>query len=205
MYQKCWILQNTTASPQDCCDKCKKNPSCNAYTHEFQSKRGYLCLLKGCATAADWAYDCATTKSGPNNTCAYVKRAIGPGSVSLNAITVGSDVQLLNFSVTITPETTFPMFPAVFMPTGAQRFRAIGLAIDMQQHNVSNAFKLWGTQFEIGGNTVRQTGSCMWPGYGSKSDATPFQPSCTMYMKDCEDGWVHDNAWCDCGFPLMYC
>jgi hypothetical protein len=32
-------------------------------------RRGYLCLLKACqGSAASWQYDCATTKSGPNNT-----------------------------------------------------------------------------------------------------------------------------------------
>ena len=51
----------------------------------------------------------------------------------------------------------------------------------------------WGTQVEIGNNIVRQSGSCLWPGYGPKSDATPFQPSTVMYMHDCEDGWIHGN------------
>ena len=173
-------FDNTTASLQDCCEKCKANAQCNGYTHEYSPPRGYLCLLKGCSTDTSWAYDCATSTGGANNTCAYVKRAVGPGSMAKNAITVGSDVQLLNFSLTLTPQTTVPMMPAIYMPTGVQRFRAIGLDIDMQQQNVSNAFKLWGTQLEIGNNIVHQTGTCIWPGYGPKSDATPFQPSTAM-------------------------
>jgi hypothetical protein len=28
-------FDNTTASLQDCCDKCKANPLCNGYTHEY--------------------------------------------------------------------------------------------------------------------------------------------------------------------------
>ena len=64
----------------------------------------------------------------------------------------------------------------------------------MNQNNVSNAFKIFGSGFEIGPhNTVKQTGPCLWPGYGPKSDATPFQPSTLLYMEDATDGWVHDN------------
>jgi hypothetical protein len=67
------------ASLQDCCDKCNANPLCNAYTHEYDPRRGYLCLLKGCKSANGWAYDCATQKGGTNNSCAYVKKAIDEG------------------------------------------------------------------------------------------------------------------------------
>ena len=110
-----------------------------------------------------------------------------------SAITVGSDAQLLNFSLKITTDTTVPMFPAVFMPTGATRAVFFGLHIQMEQNNVSNAFKIFGKQFEIGENVVHQEGLCLWPGYGPKSDATPFQPSVALYMNEAVDGWVHDN------------
>jgi hypothetical protein len=61
----------------------------------------------------------------------------------------------------------------------------------MQQDNVSNAFKIFGSQFDLGHNVVRQTGACLWPGYGPKSDATPFQPSVTLYMQGAVDGLSH--------------
>jgi hypothetical protein len=109
------------------------------------------------------------------------------------AITVSSDAQLLNFSIKITAETTVPEFPAVVMPANAMRAVFSGLHIQMLQNNVSNAFKIFGKQFEIGGNVVHQAGLCLWPGYGPKSDATPFQPSVTLYMNEAVDGWVHDN------------
>ena len=43
-------------------------------------------------------------------------------------------------------QTEVPQFVAIFMPTTSKRFRALGLAVLMLQPNVSNAFKLWGTQ-----------------------------------------------------------
>ena len=184
---------NTSASLQDCCDKCKANPSCNGYTHEYDPRRGYLCLLKACTSAGDWAQDCETSKGGTNNSCAYVTRPTPPGGLSSSAITVASDVALLNFSLHLTPETTVPQLPAVFVPPTSRRFRALGLRIQMDQQNVSNAFKIFGSQFELGENEVHQAGPCLWPGYGPLSDATPFQPSVTLYMSKAVDGWVHHN------------
>jgi hypothetical protein len=178
---------------QDCCDKCVSDPLCNAYTHEYDPRRGFLCILKGCKSTRGWEYDCATSPGGANNSCAFVHRPNTPGSMASSAITVGSDAQLLNFSLKITTDTTVPMFPAVFMPTGATRAVFFGLHIQMAQNNVSNAFKIFGKQFEIGENVVHQEGLCLWPGYGPKSDATPFQPSVALYMNEAVDGWVHDN------------
>lgn len=33
----------------------------------------------------------------------------------------------------------------------------------MDEPQVSNAFKIFGTQFEIGSNVVHQAGACLWP------------------------------------------
>lgn len=33
------------------------------------------------------------------------------------------------------------------------------------------------------------------PSYGPGSDATPFQPSTTLWMDRAQDGWVHHNDW----------
>lgn len=85
-------------------------------------------------------------------------------------------------------------YVAVDVPSGTRRVRAVGLDINMLQNNVSNAFRVFGSQFEISGCVVHQTGACLWPGYGPKSDATPFQPSVTVYFQGAVDGWVHDNT-----------
>lgn len=63
----------------------------------------------------------------------------------------------------ISNSTSIAEFPAVFMPPTSTHLVAKGLAIVMQQHNVSNAFKIFGTQFELAENVVKQEGSCMWP------------------------------------------
>ena len=195
----CWHdeaeIDGAPASPADCCAKCRRNPACTGFTHQWGQARGWICLLKACRTELGQpATDCPTTPSGVNTTSAAVPRSAPPG---VAAITVASDVQLEGFLVSVSEATTIPEFAAVFMPAASQRFRATSLIIEMQQNNVSNAFKIFGTQFEIGSCAVEQNGQCMWPGYGPGSDATPFQPSTTIYMQGASDGWVHDNTFCE--------
>ena len=116
------------------------------------------------------------------------------GAGATVAITVSSDVHLSNFSLTITNGTTVPEFVAVHMPVDARRLRASGLQVRMQQTNVSNAFKVFGSGFELGpDNTVHQSGSCLYPNYGPDSDHTPFQPSTLLYLQGAVGGWVHGN------------
>lgn len=168
------------------------NPSCNGFTHEYDSRRGYLCLLKSCGTVTAWQQDCETTNiTGPQTESAYVTR---PPPVGTDAITVSSDVELLDFSLTISEATNIAQFSAVFMPSSVQRLKVSGVTIHMLQQNVSNAFKIWGSQFEITQSEAHQSGECLWPNYGPKSDSTPFQPSTLMYMLAAADGWVHSNT-----------
>ena len=60
--------------------------------------------------------------------------------------------------------------------------------------NVSNALKMEGVGFELTGNTMNQVGSCNYPNYGPKSDATPFQPSVTIYFHNSRAGLLANNT-----------
>lgn len=193
----CWHdkaeFDNASSSPADCCAKCKASSQCTGFTHQWGQARGWICLLKACTTELGApATDCPTTTSVPNTTTSA--RFARSAPLSAAAITVASDVRLDGFLLTITDATSVAQFAAVSMPATSQRFKATALSIEMQQDNVSNAFKLFGTQFEIGSCVVEQNGRCPWPGYGPGSDATPFQPSTTIYMMGASDGWVHDNT-----------
>ena len=55
-------------------------------------------------------------------------------------LTVGSDVTLLNFSLTITPQTTTSAVVAVWAPIGVTGFKAVGLRLNLLQSEVSNGF-----------------------------------------------------------------
>lgn len=167
-------------------------------------------VLHGNAAGGHGADDsqshCLTTSSNPSTQSALVNKTkaehyrAGEPAGELryaglaSAITVAGDTELWNFSLAITASTTIPSFVAIYMPGSARGLRASGLAIAMNQPNVSNAFKLLGTSFEVSGNVANQTGTCLWPGYGPRSDATPFQPSTLLYMEGAADGWVHSNA-----------
>ena len=171
--------------------------ACSGYTHQHQPTAGWICGLKSCLDESGApTTDCLTTPR-PNST---VQSALLDGTrpdpvVTSAAITVGSDVRLENFTLLVSNKTLVAEFAAVYMPAASQRLVVRGLGIVMQQRNVSNAFKLFGSQFELADNVARQEGSCMWPAYGPGSDATPFQASVTIQMMGAVDGWVHSNAW----------
>lgn len=187
------VIEHVSNSSEVCCGECSSRANCNAFTHEYQKGRGWLCVLKACKTPSGaWSHDCPSTpRPGAQFASAYMD---GSGSDATNAITVSSDVTLQNFTVTVTTATTIAEFVAVFMPPSSQRLKVEGLDIVMLQNNVSNALKVFGTQFEVSRCTASQVGSCLWPGYGPQSDHTPFQPSTTIWMQGAEDGWVHDNT-----------
>jgi len=52
---------NVTSDPSACCDLCKANPDCNAFTLQNGGARGWICGLKQCVVDSAWATDCRTT------------------------------------------------------------------------------------------------------------------------------------------------
>jgi hypothetical protein len=88
----------------------------------------------------------------------------------------------------------FAETPAVWAQKNSTDFVATGLNITLLQSNVSNAFKVEGVGFEVTNNVMNQVGSCNWPGYGPKSDSTPFQPSVTIYFHNSRAGRLADNT-----------
>ena len=194
------IYDNVTNNPAACCDRCGVHPGCSAFTLEYQLHRGYICILKACqmpsGAPAPTPHTCPTTprSTGSSTVSAYNTAAPAPPlRDDTSALTVSSDVRLDNFSLVLTEDTTVAQYVAVYMPVGAQRFVVSGMRVEMRQNNVSNAFKIFGSQFVIEHSTVIQSGSCLWPGYGPDSDKTPFQPSVTLRMQNAADGWVHHN------------
>ena len=53
--------------------------------------------------------------------------------------------------------------PAVTTLHGTQNFTATNMNITMTQYNVSNAFRLQGSNFDISNNFIWQSGVCLWP------------------------------------------
>jgi hypothetical protein len=59
------------------------------------------------------------------------------------------------------------------------------------QINVSNAFKIEGSVFEIAHSFLWQSGVCLWP---PTSDNTDFMASVTLYFHGADSGHVHSNT-----------
>ena len=58
----------------------------------------------------------------------------------------------------------------------------------------SRAFQVEGVGFSLQNNTMAQVGSCLYPNYGPKSDATPFMPSVTVYLHNARAGVLAGNT-----------
>lgn len=179
-----------------CCAACNANPDCNGYTFVGSvDQPGGYCGLRYCANPPNC--DSTPSSKGPNNrTSGWLlgKKIERPPAAhgAMGAIVVaGDDSVLANFSLQV--NTARPFTPAVWMQANATSFVASGLNITLLQNNVSNAFKVEGVGYEIVGNKMNQVGSCNYPNYGPKSDATPFMPSVTIYLHNSRAGRIAEN------------
>lgn len=128
----------------------------------------------------------------------------------------GSDWGLRDLSITLVdaPAKT----PAVWMPPATSNFTALRLNVTMEQvragavrkkqataelsspsHptptlaqvNVSSAFRIEGSIFEIADSFLHQAGLCLWP---PTSDNTDFTSSVTLYFHGADSGHVRRNT-----------
>jgi hypothetical protein len=81
--------------------------------------------------------------------------------------------------------------PAVAMLPGTTNFSAVGVNVTMQQLNVSNAFRIEGSVFEIAHSFIWQSGVCLWP---PQDDSTDFPSSVTLHLHGADSGHIHHNT-----------
>jgi hypothetical protein len=138
-----------------------------------------------------------------------------PEFLPAGVITTGDGNALTNFSLLVATgfvasgpvlqhQVEYSGTAAIWMRENSTRLTVTGLNVTMLQHNVSNAFRIEGVSFTITDNVVHQAGECFWPNYGPRSDASPFQPSATVYFRNARDGLFSRNAvfWRCAGFDL---
>lgn len=126
----------------------------------------------------------------PNGASSLMFSLPGNGSAaSTGAISGGSHWGVQGFTVTIL--TAPPGTPAIAMAPGTTNFTAQRMNITMVQYNVSNAFRIQGTVFEISDSWILQGGVCLWP---PTSAATNFMESVTLYLHAASDGWIQRNT-----------
>ena len=76
------------------------------------------------------------------------------------AITVGYNVSLHNFSLTISAASNQSLVTAVSLPAGRTGLRVRGLTVTMAAKDVGVSFDLQGSHFEITDSLVNQSGAC---------------------------------------------
>lgn len=94
-----------------------------------------------------------------------------------------------SFTIVITAAT--PGTPVVTMLHNTNNFTAWNMNITMIQFNVSNAFRIEGSNFDIYNNYIEQAGVCLWP---PTDDNTNFQASVTLYMENAQNGAFRSNT-----------
>jgi hypothetical protein len=121
----------------------------------------------------------------------------------LAAVSVGSVVELANFSVSLTVnvaavglhnKSQYPGTVGVLMPHDASNFIAADLQI-MTNGNASNALRIEGDSFSVTGCLLWQRGCTL---------ASGFQPSTTLLLSNARDGHFASNtiSWMCSAFDL---
>ena len=171
-----------------CCDLCRANPECNAYSLMISEQQ---CILKRCVVKGGCA-----TQDNADRTSAWLdpyrpESGGGSGVVGIGAIMTDVntiDWALANFTLELSgaPAKT----PAIIAQ--GSNFRITGLSVIMTQDNVSNALRVAsGKRFTVSNNHFAQRGQCLWPPH---SDQTDFTASVTVRFDGAtSDGWFYDN------------
>ena len=76
------------------------------------------------------------------------------------ALTVGYNVSLENFTLTISAASNQSLVTAVLLPAGRMGLRVRGLTVTMAAKDVGVSFDLQGSHFEITDSLVNQSGAC---------------------------------------------
>jgi len=92
----------------------------------------------------------------------------------------------LTVSITNAP----PGCPAISHEAGSFNFTAKRVSVILLQNNVSNAFRLLGSQWDVSDCSITQAGVCLWP---PTSDNTNFPASVALRLQTSSDGTFSRN------------
>ena len=84
-----------------------------------------------------------------------------------------------------------PGCPAISQEAGSTNFTALRVNVLLTQNNVSNAFRLLGSQWDVSQCSITQAGVCLWP---PTSDNTNFPASVALRLQTSTDGAFRNNA-----------
>ena len=125
----------------------------------------------------------------------------GGSGPAVPAVSGSDDWGLRDLAIVVTSAP--PGCPGVSHEAGGRNFTALRVAVSLVQANVSNGFRLLGTEWEVGYSSVVQAGTCLWP---PTSDTTNFPISVALRLQGSADGAFHHIAmkW-SCGGMDMDC
>jgi hypothetical protein len=131
-----------------------------------------------------------TTLVGRGADLSILSFALQPSTSEVPPCVTGSSswgLQDLSVHVTEAPAGC----PAVSHEAGFSNFTAFRVSVVLTQNNVSNAFRLLGTQWDISECSITQAGVCLWP---PTSDNTNFPASVALRLQTSSDGSFRNNA-----------